>query len=303
MSVMSEQAVAPGQNGRASGSHSIRETSSPGNCRPSPYFRWKAVLDRTAAAVLLIPALPIIGLLVILVRLTSRGPGIYRQVRVGKNGRHFSMYKIRTMTVDAEQQTGAVWSVADDRRVTWMGRILRKLHLDEFPQLFNVLRGEMSLVGPRPERPEFVEVLGRLVPGYARRLAVPPGITGLAQINLHPDTDLDSVRRKLVLDVEYIEQAGLGLDLRVILCTGLRLLRLHGERVIRWLGLRRKPVLGGHQPPGGENGKPVESLVSPETVLVGGGDGDGCHHAVRDASGAKEEECAVADGLRKSRPR
>jgi len=302
MSVISEQAVAPNQNGHASGSHAVRETSAPGDVRPSRYFRWKAALDRTMAAVLLIPALPIIGLLVILVRLTSRGPGIYRQARVGKNGRRFTMYKIRTMTQDAEQQTGAVWSVADDKRITRLGRILRKLHLDEFPQLFNVLRGVMSLVGPRPERPEFVDVLGKLIPGYAKRLAVPPGITGLAQINLRPDSDLDSVRRKLLLDLDYIEHAGLGLDLRVILCTMLRLLKIPGDRHIRWLGLRRKVVLSGDQPSSGENGKSVESFVSPESILVRS-NGDGCHHAARDASGAKAEDSAVAEGLRKSRPR
>lgn len=207
---------------------------------PSAYFRWKAVIDRLLAAILLIPGLPIIGLLVLLVRLTSRGPGIYRQDRVGKHGREFRMYKIRTMARDAEARTGPVWSQANDARATLVGRALRKLHLDEFPQLFNVLRGEMSLVGPRPERPEFVSLLVKQIPGYLNRLAVMPGITGLAQINLPPDSDFDSVRHKLVLDLEYIKHAGPLLDIRMFLCTSLRLLGLSGDLAMRIMGLRRE---------------------------------------------------------------
>ena len=130
----------------------------------------------------------------LLVRLTSRGPGIYKQARVGKDGRKFMMYKIRTMRQDAEAASGPMWTQAHDPRVTFLGRVLRKLHLDELPQLFNVLKGEMSLVGPRPERPEFVRVLAEAIPGYRNRLAVRPGVTGLAQVNLPPDTDIASVR-------------------------------------------------------------------------------------------------------------
>ena len=117
------------------------------------------------------------------------------------------------------------------------------MHLDELPQLFNVLRGEMSLVGPRPERPEFVVVLADKIPGYVDRLSVLPGITGLAQINLPPDTDLDSVRRKLVLDREYIERVGPLLDLRIILCTLFRLVGIRGGRGVRLLGLLRTVAL------------------------------------------------------------
>jgi len=119
---------------------------------PSSYFRWKRILDCPLAAMVLIPALPLIGLLVLLVRLTSRGPGIYRQVRVGRDGRLFTMYKIRSMAANAEAGTGAVGAKKREPRVTLIGRILRALHLDELPQLFNVLKGEMSLVGPRPVR-------------------------------------------------------------------------------------------------------------------------------------------------------
>ena len=150
--------------------------------RASSYFRWKAWFDRLFAAVFLVPALPVIGALFLLVRLTSAGPGIYRQRRVGQHGRTFVMYKLRTMRCNAEAGTGAVWSSAGDPRATRLGRALRYLHLDELPQLVNVLRGEMSLVGPRPERPEFVHHLADRIPGYLDRLAVPPGLTGLAQL-------------------------------------------------------------------------------------------------------------------------
>jgi hypothetical protein len=153
------------------------------------------------------------------------------------------MYKIRTMVVDAEADTGPVWSADDDPRVTWLGYWLRKLHLDELPQLFNVLAGEMSLVGPRPERPEIAARLAQAIPGYCRRLAVQPGITGLAQINLPPDVNLESVRQKLVLDLEYIRQASLTLDLRMIVCSLLRLLGLSGEMAMDLLLLRREPVV------------------------------------------------------------
>ncbi len=206
---------------------------------PRDYFRLKSLPDRIAAALFLIPGLPIIGLLILAVRLTSRGPGIFRQVRTGKDGKPFMMLKIRTMVVDAEAGTGAVWAKKKDPRVTWLGKILRKLHLDEFPQLFNVLRGEMAFVGPRPERPEFVSVLKQELPGYENRLAILPGVTGLAQINLPPDTDLESVRRKLALDLAYIEEANAWLDTRMFLCTFGRVLGLPGVMVTLLFGLRR----------------------------------------------------------------
>jgi lipopolysaccharide/colanic/teichoic acid biosynthesis glycosyltransferase len=203
---------------------------------PRPYLRWKGLLDRCLAASLLVPGLPVIGLLVLLVRLTSRGPGIYRQARVGKNGHRFMMYKIRTMRQDAEATTGPVWTQPNDPRVTFLGKLLRKLHLDELPQLFNVLKGEMALIGPRPERPEIVRVLAEVIPGYRNRLAVLPGVTGLAQVNLPPDTDLLSVRRKLILDCQYIQNAGMWLDFRLFLCTVGRMFRIS---LVDILGLRR----------------------------------------------------------------
>ena len=212
---------------------------SPKRIRVSPYFRWKGLLGRVLAAALLVPGLPIILTLVALVRLTSPGPGIYRQLRVGRHGGTFYMYKIRTMRNDAETQLGPTWTIQNDPRITWLGHWLRKLHLDEFPQLFNVLRGEMTLIGPRPERPEFTQVLAREIPGYLDRLAVWPGITGLAQINLPPDTDLDSVRRKLVLDLEYVQHARPLLDLRMFASTLLRMLGLRGEYAMRVMKLQR----------------------------------------------------------------
>jgi lipopolysaccharide/colanic/teichoic acid biosynthesis glycosyltransferase len=207
--------------------------------RPTDYLRRKRVFDRLAGLVLLIPGLPIIGFLVLLVRMTSPGAGIYKQKRVGKNGRVYTMYKIRTMRSDAECKSGAVWAVAKDPRITRLGRVLRKLHVDEFPQLFNVVRGEMSLVGPRPERPEFTTDLAREIPEYLDRLSMKPGVTGLAQIILPPDTDLDSVRRKLRYDLAYIERANLYLDLRILVSTFFRIFAISGDYTARLLGLDR----------------------------------------------------------------
>jgi lipopolysaccharide/colanic/teichoic acid biosynthesis glycosyltransferase len=207
---------------------------------PAPYFRIKGAFDFVVSLILLIPGLPLIGLLMLLTRLTSRGPGIYRQIRVGKGGREFEMYKIRTMTHDAEAATGPVWTKPKDARITRVGRVLRKLHLDELPQLFNVLRGDMSLIGPRPERPEFLPLLSEEIPGYLNRLTVRPGVTGLAQINLPPDTDLRSVRRKLVLDLEYIQHAGFFLDLRMFICTLIRLLGFPGVVAMHLMVLHRE---------------------------------------------------------------
>ena len=232
--------------------------------RPSPYFRWKGGLDRALAAILLVPGLPLIGLLALLVRLTSRGPGIYRQTRVGRHGRRFTLYKLRSMSQDAEAATGAVWCQSNDPRVTCLGRLLRRFHLDELPQLFNVLKGEMSLVGPRPERPEFVRVLAEQIPGYRQRLAVRPGVTGLAQLNLPPDSDLASVCRKLALDIEYVQRAGLWLDVRLLLCTLARMFKIPAVRI---LGLcRTAPAFdspSAHS--SGGNGSP-DARLAPESL-------------------------------------
>ncbi len=192
--------------------------------RPAAYLLRSPILGQLLAAMLLIPCLPVIGVLVLLVRMTSTGPGLYRQVRVGQFGRIFVMYKIRSMVANAEDSTGPVWTQDhDDPRITLVGRFLRKSHLDELPQIINVVRGEMSLFGPRPERPELIPILEEQIPGYLNRLAVRPGITGLAQINLPPDSDVESVKSKLKLDLEYIRYATLFLEVRMFLWTCLRM--------------------------------------------------------------------------------
>lgn len=209
--------------------------------RASNYFARSSWLSRLVGLLLFIPAAPVIGFLALLTRMTSKGPGLYPQTRVGLHGQTFTLYKIRSMRQDAETGTGPVWAQIKDPRITFLGQILRSTHMDELPQLFNVVKGEMSLVGPRPERPEFTQFLAREIPGYVQRLAVRPGISGLAQINLPPDTDVDSVRKKLALDLEYIRTAGLWMDLRIVLCTAVRLVGIRGLTMAILLGLRRRP--------------------------------------------------------------
>jgi len=276
MSATNTMAISP--NGHSSTESPARQVGPETRLTPAPYFRWKGVLDRLVAALLLVPGLPMIGGLVLLVRLTSRGPGIYRQSRVGKHGRLFRMYKIRTMRCDAEARTGPVWAKAKDPRITRIGKVLRKLHLDELPQLFNVLRGDMSLIGPRPERPEFVEVLAEEIPGYLDRLLVPPGVTGLAQVNFPPDTDLHSVRRKLVLDLQYVAKASLLLDVRLFLCTSGRMFKIS---LVRVLGLRRTVTLPESAPRMIELGGPDSPLPEASAHPAGSngnGDGNGNGH-------------------------
>src|SRR5688572_17086768 len=220
---------------------SLIDTNSSAPADHGRYSLAKRWLDRAIGAGLLLVSWPLLIVLMIAVKLSSRGPAIYSQKRVGLGGRTFVMYKLRSMRMDAENATGPRWAViGSDPRITPLGKWLRTLHLDELPQLFNVVRGEMSLVGPRPERPEFVSVLAQQIPDYLDRLQVLPGITGLAQVNLPPDTDLESVRRKLVLDREYVASAGIFLDLRIILCTALRVLGIQGRQ---FFGLERTVAL------------------------------------------------------------
>ena len=165
----------------------------------------------------------------ILIKLTSRGPAVYTQTRLGRNGQPFTIYKLRTMTHNCESLTGAQWSKPGDCRVTRLGRWLRKTHIDELPQLWNVLCGDMSLIGPRPERPEFLPQLEQAIPLYRERLQARPGITGFAQIQLPPDSDLDSVRLKLAYDLHYLRHMSLLFDLTVYLGTIFKLLGLTYE--------------------------------------------------------------------------
>ena len=207
----------------------------------APYFRYKPLVARLIGVLLLPFAAIAIVFFGILVCLTSKGPAIYRQKRVGRGGRLFVMYKLRTMRHDAEVNSGPVWAERDDPRVTSIGKFLRRFHLDELPQVVNVLQGDMDLVGPRPERPEFTQELARRVPRYLERSHVLPGVTGLAQINLPPDSDLKSVQRKLSLDLMYLRTATFWLDLRLFLATLLGMFGLKSAFRARMLYVARQP--------------------------------------------------------------
>ncbi|HOE09840.1 MAG TPA: sugar transferase [bacterium] len=185
-----------------------------------PLGDWGSFFKRSAdlvfALIGLLFLLLVLPLIALLIKLSSPGPVFYRQKRVGKDGRMFTLYKFRTMRQDAEKSSGPVLSWADDPRVTPIGRILRRLHLDELPQLWNVLKGDMSIVGPRPERPEFAEEFSQRFPAYRLRFAVRPGMTGLAQIHGYYDSP---VEHKLRYDLAYIGNISGLLDLKILLST------------------------------------------------------------------------------------
>jgi lipopolysaccharide/colanic/teichoic acid biosynthesis glycosyltransferase len=196
--------------------------------------RW---VNFVLALVALVITLPVMLLIALLIRLTSRGPVLYTQVRVGLDrregatglqnrrrqrdlgGQPFTIYKFRTMRVDAEHHSGAVWAQQRDPRVTPIGRLLRQYRLDELPQLLNVLKGEMNIVGPRPERPTIFAELREHIAEYPLRQRAKPGITGLAQINHHYDRSLDDVRTKVHYDLEYIRRQSVSEDFRIMLKT------------------------------------------------------------------------------------
>jgi exopolysaccharide biosynthesis polyprenyl glycosylphosphotransferase len=171
----------------------------------------------------------IIPLVALLNLLGNRGPLFYRQVRVGKGGRHFNVTKFRTMLPDAEARTGAVWAAKDDPRITPVGRFLRRTRIDEAPQLLNVLAGDMSLIGPRPERPEFVDSLAQEIPYYRARHAVRPGISGWAQVRFGYGNTVDDARTKLEYDLYYVRHAGFYLDALIVLKTLATMLKLQGR--------------------------------------------------------------------------
>jgi len=179
----------------------------------------KRLTDMCVAAGGLVALAPLMAVLAALIKLESKGPVIYRQRRLGRGRRPFEMLKFRSMVDQAEQATGPVWARPNDPRCTPLGRLMRPLHLDELPQLVNVLRGEMSLVGPRPERPELAEDLLSSIPAYHRRLAVKPGVTGWAQINHGYDRGVDDVRRKLEYDLFYVKRLGPLFDAAILLRT------------------------------------------------------------------------------------
>lgn len=211
--------------------------------RDDDFFRRKYLLDRCVGSVLLVLTAPVTLGLILLVKLTSPGPGLYRQRRVGLHGEAFEIIKLRSMVKNAEKPGKAVWCVKNDCRVTWLGKILRKLHLDELPQLWNVARGEMSLVGPRPERPEICDTLAEQIDGYYQRVSVKPGVTGLAQINLPPDETLDDVRRKQILDLRYIEETNTWLEIRILFATAMRMIGIKGTTVMGAMRLCRQNLI------------------------------------------------------------
>jgi exopolysaccharide biosynthesis polyprenyl glycosylphosphotransferase len=180
---------------------------------------FQAIYSRLIGIVGFLLVLPIMLLVAIAVRLTSSGPVLFRQKRVGLNGDAFILYKFRSMRMDAEAKTGAVWATRDDPRVTPIGKWLRRLRLDELPQLLNVVRGEMSIVGPRPERPEFVRTLSEQIPFYRQRHCVRPGITGWAQINYKYGETLEDTIVKLEYDLYYIKNLSPSLDAYILFHT------------------------------------------------------------------------------------
>jgi lipopolysaccharide/colanic/teichoic acid biosynthesis glycosyltransferase len=201
---------------------------------PTWYNAGKVLFDYAVALTMLLPVLAVIGVAAAAVKLSSPGPVFYTQTRLGLGGRRYRIVKIRTMHHNVELKSGIKWAGKDDDRVFRVGKILRKTHVDELPQLFNVLLGHMSLVGPRPERPEVIAAKGleHLVPGYPHRLLVKPGVTGLAQVQLPPDEDITSVRHKVAYDLYYVRNQGLLLDARLVLATALKAAGA-GPRVIR----------------------------------------------------------------------
>jgi lipopolysaccharide/colanic/teichoic acid biosynthesis glycosyltransferase len=199
------------------------------------------------AAFLLVGALPILVVTALLIKLSSRGPVIYTQSRVGLGGRRFTIYKLRTMRHNCEAASGIRWATRRDSRITLTGKLLRATHLDELPQLWNVIRGDMSLIGPRPERPEIVAVLEQKIPDYSLRHTVRPGVTGLAQIQLPADTDLESVRHKLALDLVYIQKRTGWLDTRIAVGTLLKVV----ATPFRWIRvILALPVAPNESPTG-----------------------------------------------------
>ena len=179
----------------------------------------QTVSNRLLSAIGLVVASPIMLLTALAVRLSSPGPILYRQVRVGLDGELFTLYKFRSMRADAEAQTGAVWASKDDPRITKIGKIIRKLRFDELPQLVNGLIGNMSIVGPRPERPEFVHSLSEKIPYYRERHCVRPGITGWAQINYKYGDTLEDTITKLEYDLYYIKNMSFRLDTYIVFHT------------------------------------------------------------------------------------
>ncbi len=206
------------------------------------YFNYKPWVDRVITATLMVVALPVMVVVGLAILAKDGRPVFYRQIRVGKNGRLFRIWKFRTMQPDAERQTGAVWSCVSDPRVTQLGQWLRSSHLDELPQFFNVLVGDMNLIGPRPERPEFVCELSRELSFYSQRVKVAPGITGLAQIRTGYDQSLADVHSKVMIDLEYLRSTSFLADMKLLAQTSVYIVgHLRENHSIR---TRDQPAVG-----------------------------------------------------------
>jgi len=199
--------------------------------RRSLYQSTKRFLELVLALAFFAVNLPVSLTVALLVKLTSPGPVLLAQERVGERGRRFLVYKFRTMRADAEAASGPVWAARDgDPRATWLGRFLRKIRLDELPQLINVIKGDMSLVGPRPERPHFVEVLRTTIPFYDERHSVKPGITGWAQVKFGYGSNLEDAEEKLQYDLYYIKHVSWTFDIGIVLYTAKVILTGRGAR-------------------------------------------------------------------------
>ena len=183
------------------------------------YALAKRALDIFISIISLILLFPLIAVTAIVIKLTSKGPIFFRQIRVGKNGELFDIYKFRTMKVDAERETGPIWATLNDTRLIPIGNLLRKTHIDEIPQFINVLKGEMSVIGPRPERPVFVQQFKNTIIDYEKRLEVKPGITGLAQVWHKYYESIEDVRKKIKYDLLYIKKICFWTDFRILLRT------------------------------------------------------------------------------------
>jgi sugar transferase (PEP-CTERM system associated) len=185
----------------------------------SAFMMLRRLLSFLASGILLLVVLPVIPFVILAIKLDSPGPALYRQKRVGRAGTIFLCHKFRTMRQDAEADTGPTWANDDDPRITRVGRFLRTSRLDEIPQLWNVVRGDMGFVGPRPERPEFVEGLTKELPYYPVRHTIPPGITGWAQVRYKYGNTLEDAKEKLQYDLYYIKNMSLGFDLLIMFQT------------------------------------------------------------------------------------
>lgn len=194
------------------------------------FEQFKRVFDFLAVSLGLTLLSPLFLIIAILIKFDSPGPAFFCQERLGKNGRIFKMWKFRTMRYNAEMETGPVWTAEQDPRITNLGKFLRKSHLDEIPQLINVFKGEMSLIGPRPERPEFTEMINGHIPNFNQRLKVRPGITGLAQVRYSYGASVKDAARKLKYDLLYIKRMCWMLEMRILFWTVGRVLTGEGAR-------------------------------------------------------------------------